>query len=543
MNQDQLSQDKPYFITQYHSNGNIAYYGMAPPENPIIRSGWGTSYHKHFKNIKEHEGFYKDNELSWPGKTYDILGNLVSNGTWDLGNLSKLDTSKFDRVYFESLQAVRSSQKKLLVTTRNPVYRVRYYRSSIYFGEFKNEKKNGIGLEFTVLGKKMYFGQFLDGKKTGFGITYSPVTSLEKYVGELSDGKRSGHGYYNYHPEDILKGLLKLGDSDTLFDEKIHGEISSYCNKKKYEGDWGNGQPNGFGTKYNKTGNVVYKGFWKDGDFHGRGTEFIQAPIKSNIDPINLSFLDGGPEKNLNSVKTYEGSFEKNVRHGFGTLYDSQNGDFKFSGQWQHGLLEEILLTQLQINSGLTTKAWYDIVYLGGFNEKTKKRHGNGVEYNKKGQVMFEGNFLNGLANGYCKEFRYSGSLLYKGLWKDGEKSGRGIEYKEDGGLRYEGTFFGNLRSGFGIEYYSCFGKETRIIKFEGMWFKGEKQLGKLWTSDGVIERVGTFLHGQSTEGCSVSYGHGNGKAMYTYMLWGYRIGFGVDFGADGTIVQYKDGK
>lgn len=43
-----------------------------------------------------------------------------------------------------------------------------------------------------------------------------------------------------------------------------------------YEGDWKNNEMHGYGSLYDKNGNLVYEGQWNQSQFHGIGKVYNQ---------------------------------------------------------------------------------------------------------------------------------------------------------------------------------------------------------------------------------------------------------------------------
>ena len=82
----------------------------------------------------------------------------------------------------------------------------------------------------------------------------------------------------------------------------------------RWEGDWYNEKPFGFGSLFDGEGNRVYSGFMFDGKKIGFGTEY---------------FAD-------NHQVDYCGNFMNDKRHGWGTTYD-RNGQKLFEGEWRFG--------------------------------------------------------------------------------------------------------------------------------------------------------------------------------------------------------------
>ena len=123
------------------------------------------------------------------------------------------------------------------------------------------------------------------------------------------------------------------------------------------------------------------------------------------------------------------------------------------------------------------------------------KRHGKGKEFNDKGKVIFEGEYLynwrrrgkeyiknkleyegeylfnkkwtgNGYdengniiyklnnGNGNIKEYDTDkGILIFEGEYLKGKRNGKGKEYYGFGGLKYEGEYLDGKRHGKGKEY------------------------------------------------------------------------------------------
>ena len=99
----------------------------------------------------------------------------------------------------------------------------------------------------------------------------------------------------------------------------------------RWEGDWLNGKPFGFGSLYDGEGNRIYSGFMIDGKKIGYGTEY---------------FAD-------NHMVDYCGSYMNDLRHGRGCSYD-KNDTLKFEGDWILGS---------NIDFVLVVKEKYDDMY------------------------------------------------------------------------------------------------------------------------------------------------------------------------------------
>ena len=69
--------------------------------------------------------------------------------------------------------------------------------------------------------------------------------------------------------------------------------------------------------------------------------------------------------------------------------------------------------------------------------------NGNGKikEYNDKGILIFEGEYLNGEKNGKVKEYNDEGKLIFEGEYLNGKKNGSGKEYYDNGNFKFDGEY------------------------------------------------------------------------------------------------------
>lgn len=150
--------------------------------------------------------------------------NLISAGTFSQGLLNGYGA------YFE---------------TDYVAYRVNSVVNSMLVcdGSYQNGEMNGKGNHFQKLcdGDNIMLvtsvSDFKNGNETGMSKRYYGNTIF--YDGEVKDGQRHGHGTSYY---------LSTG-------------------KTEYEGEWKSGKYDGTGVLYDKNGNKVYSGKWRDGDY------------------------------------------------------------------------------------------------------------------------------------------------------------------------------------------------------------------------------------------------------------------------------------
>jgi hypothetical protein len=153
-----------------------------------------------------------------------------------------------------------------------------------------------------------YEGQFLNGKKDGFGkLTYARDDQRVYYIGEFKDDKRHGNGKLEWRDGSVYEGEFE--------DDLMSGNGTIVLSwGAKYEGHF-NGKNNGFGKYTYASDDFLdrdyYTGEWKDDLYDGKG---------------KLVWKNG---------TTYDGEWQQNLRHGFGTLLDS-DGAIIFQGQWEN---------------------------------------------------------------------------------------------------------------------------------------------------------------------------------------------------------------
>ena len=101
-----------------------------------------------------------------------------------------------------------------------------------------------------------------------------------------------------------------------FYDGTIEKEVRKVLNEdgSRWEGDWYNDKPFGFGSIYDGEGNRIYSGFMFEGKKIGFGKEY---------------FAD-------NHKVDYCGNFMNGLRHGWGVSYD-RNGEKLYEGGWIFG--------------------------------------------------------------------------------------------------------------------------------------------------------------------------------------------------------------
>ena len=232
----------------------------------------------------------------------------------------------------------KSESKEIIITDTNLNYEE-------FVGEYKNYTPNGfgiytnlitnlkitgifgqyglygIGIEKSVEGGYTYYGEFKNNKKEGLGTI--EWNDGSKYQGEFTNNHMNGYGMIEFPDKNFYQGEIKNGKMDG-FGEFFWGHT------KKYVGYYKNDKRNGFGIYISKTNDHLsdsefdneydyhncstFIGFWKNGNMDGFGMTVYNSEIKYGI------WENGFKKKclqNNGSLKSYAKWMNKNFNRLF----------------------------------------------------------------------------------------------------------------------------------------------------------------------------------------------------------------------------------
>jgi hypothetical protein len=176
---------------------------------------------------------------------------------------------------------------------------------NIYEGDFKEGKRTGKGKR-TFENGDIYSGDFVDNKFEGKGIymwSASRSNTKRKYEGDWKEGNMEGKGKETFNNGDTYSGdfVGNLREGNGIYIYSCSGPNAG----RKYEGDWKEGKSSGKGKEIFPNGDT-YSGDFVDDEFEGKG-KYI--------------WLQNEGEKS----EIYKGQFEKGMKHGVG-LHAFNNG-------------------------------------------------------------------------------------------------------------------------------------------------------------------------------------------------------------------------
>ena len=184
-------------------------------------------------------------------------------------------------------------------------------------------------------------------------------------------------------------------------------------NGKKYEGNFINGDLNGWCRFINSNG-ICYEGLFIEGILNGKGEVIkIDENRRKNIysgDIVNFKKEGKGEEKTCDY--SYKGDFSNDLKHGKGKIYYHNNGDY-YEGEFTRG--------------EITGKGFYSWknkhTYYGDFIKG--KMHGKGI-YKWPDGNEYEGEYIKNIKEGNGV-FKWKDGRIYKGICKNGRPHGKGI--------------------------------------------------------------------------------------------------------------------
>ena len=200
-----------------------------------------------------------------------------------------------------------------------------HYRkdNSIYKGEFKNGKYDGLGKEIFIdddnsKNNSVFEGFFQDGEKKYGKFEWSNGC---KYQGNFFKNVFHGKGKYNWNEHKYYDGNWDKGEingkgkfvyDDGSFYEgefikgKKFGKGKYVWNENKYyDGDWKNDKENGYGIYYYNE--KITEGYWIDG-------KIVNKFKKNNLTMINKNSTFSFAKKIFQKLGSYITSFVSRIK-------------------------------------------------------------------------------------------------------------------------------------------------------------------------------------------------------------------------------------
>ena len=322
---------------------------------------------------------------------------------------------------------------------------------------------------------------------------------------------------------------IKVGENVEMSILRIHHDTSGYIETMRkstldiYKGNLEGGQRNGYGEMFFTCGDI-YKGFWEDDEFHGRG-EFVEGKTGNKfVGDFKYGLPHGEGSKIFNDGghrSCYEGEWKKGQRHGKGRMTYSDGG--WYYGDWvedkKHGKGAETIF-----KNALGCKK---ITYTGPYVEGKWEGENARLAYDGgKFPGYYYGAMRAGLKNGYGVEVHPKSNNKYSGEWENDHYHGKGLmEYALRRGdvVRgyYDGGWVQGKKNGYGVELYAKTGD-----KYTGNFTKDKRNgKGKIVYANGGYYDGGWRNGKKHGEGIECDE---HGKKIATGYLFGIPLGPGT---------------
>ena len=194
-----------------------------------------------------------------------------------------------------------------------------------------------------------------------------------------------------------------------------------------FEGEYKNGERNGFGKEYAPNGEIKFEGKYLNGKRHGNGKEYDKDELKFEGEYLNGKRWNG-------KVYNNDEKLEFELKSGCGKVkeYKSKDtiknerkylkGKLLFEGEYLNGkgIGREFYCYQPLRYGPTNTPQQYILIFDGEF--LNGERHGKGKEYDYYGELIFDGEYLNGKRHGIGKEYNINGELKFEGEYLNGKR-------------------------------------------------------------------------------------------------------------------------
>ena len=239
--------------------GKVSYIKEEPTYELKEGNGYVKEYHYYGGKVA-FEGEYLNGERNGKGKAYDWKGNLLFEGEYHNGK--RWNGKGYD-----------ANGNVVYELKDGKGYVKEYYEGKLYFEcEYVNGEKNGKGKDY---GLNKYEGEYLNGKRNGKG-KYLDSNNKVYFDGIFFNGFMKKGKLYNYEEKLIFEGEFLYnnkwtgkgydGNGNETFEIKNgNGKGIEYRrNNSRFEGEYINGERNGFGREYDKDGKLTFEGEFKD---------------------------------------------------------------------------------------------------------------------------------------------------------------------------------------------------------------------------------------------------------------------------------------
>lgn len=442
----------------YYKNGNISSEGLMRNGKP---DGLWKSYYETggIKTIGKRKNYQLDSTWVF----YNVYGDVVAKINYKINRKNGFSyayyTSEEKPGYIGNIKA-----KELYVNNLKQGIADYYYPNGMLQKKtsYKNDIKHGDEI---IYNKK---GIIIEIKKYNKGH----VIAREKINQYNDNGKKEGVWKEFYADGNLKKELSYkngiLEGNVKEFDKKGQIVLNLEYKKGKIQDRVEEEDIVDVVEKFDKEGNIIYRGVYKDSipigihrkfNLEGAVTEAYLYNLNGKI--IEKGIIDEAGVRNgyfqeyyMNGKIKAEGKYVNNKKNGLWKFY-FENGNLEQEGRYRNGKEDELW-------------KWYF----------------------ENGNTKLEEAYFNGKEEGYSVEYNENEEIIAKGEYYDGEKEGEWF-YKV-GDEKQEGVFVGGMKDGKWKYYY-----DTGQLKFEGNYIQGVPDgIHRYYYPNGNIKEEQNFSNG-----------------------------------------------
>lgn len=469
-------------------------------DNTIIQDGYNKFYHPNGKIASE--GLMREGKPDGYWKTFNDKGILIAEG-----NRKNFELDSIWNFYNDSAKLVL--QISYLEGKKNGIRRT-FRDNEVLEEHFVDDVKNGQTVLFYADGSVKRSVNFINGFEEGVAREFASdgtIISLTEY--------RRGVVIDRENINRVDKNGLKQGRWKFFFDD----------GKLKLEGTFRDNKRNGYFKEYDDKGMLVDIAKYVNDERQEEAPELVKLEVKTDY------FPNGKPK----TVVSYKDGLPEGIRRDYDTA-----GRVVASYTFSKG---RIITEGIIDDEGIRDGEWKEF-YEGGqlraegvYN--LGKRVGKWMFYHENATVEQEGNYNSqGNAEGLWKWYYDDGSLLREENYRNGALDGLYTEYNEAGRIVVQGEFIDGLEEGFWKYEYGD-------IREEGT-YKGGKRNGewKTYYDNGQLYFVGSFIDDNPNGRHTWFWPDGKRKDQGDFIM-GLRNGDWIQFDSQGAVflvIAYQNG-
>lgn len=219
---------------------------------------------------------------------------------------------------------------------RHSIFSTHWYPKDKYVGQWRNDKKEGKGIEIYRYTPKTLYIYFFFTTISLFFFFFASIRNGYVHQGQWINGTKQGFGLLSKITHEKCPESRELLHLGCWCRGEKHGYALHWYADSFYKGYFANGKKSGYGQMWWYSGQY-YEGFWENDRFHGKGTLYLS---NYNIDiklfiffRMNYFFLINFCFFFSANCNMYEGQFVDGKKNGYGIYYHKNTGQIQY-GYW-----------------------------------------------------------------------------------------------------------------------------------------------------------------------------------------------------------------